>query len=318
MQQFTVPILLLAWRRPDSLQQVIDAIRPLQPVHLYVACDGASPTKKHDAELVKQTRLVVEQQINWPCQIKKLYSDTNQGCRVGVSSALNWFFSHVDEGIVLEDDCVPHRDFFQFCEVLLKRYRDDTRIWCISGSNFQDSNWRGNASYYFSRYTHCWGWATWRRCWLSYDSNLVGLSTLAKNRLDESVFPNLVERIYWILLWRRLAIKGLPDSWAYRWTFTCFVNSGLTILPNRNLVRNIGFDQYATHTAGKIINTNIDQGVDPNDHPSLVLPDSLADEYTFYHVFAGKIYRVAFFLSLLPKKIARPIISIFFNSFGLG
>ena len=180
------------------------------------------------------------------------------------------FFQHVNEGIILEDDCIPHPDFFSYCSILLNRYRHDTRIWCISGSNFQDGQWRGDGSYYFSRYNHCWGWASWRRSWQHYDADLSQWTRLYDGGFLRTIFDDSVERHHWKQIWQCLLEKGRPDSWAYRWTFTCLINGALTALPNRNLVENVGFGEDATHTKGSAINTGITEGVDPNLHPTFL------------------------------------------------
>lgn len=286
------PVLLLVWRRPNALRQVIDAIRPVAPSRIFVACDGPSPDRPADAQKVAATREVIEQEIDWPCQVEKLYSDVNQGCRLGVSRAITWFFEQVEEGIVLEDDCVPHPDFFPYCAELLERYRHDMRVWCISGSNFQDGQWRGDGSYYFSRYNHCWGWASWRRCWQHYDADLAQLTSLCDLGLLQTVFEFPKEQLYWQRIWKRLLETGRPDSWAYRWSFTCISNGGLTALPNRNLINNVGFGDDATHTTLGGFDTTICSGIDPYQHPSFVLRDGLADRYTFANHFGGKFYRL--------------------------
>ena len=298
------PILLIAWRRPHTLRQVIDAIRPVAPSRLFVACDGPNPERPGESEKVAATREVIENEIDWPCQIERLYSDVNQGCRLGVSRAITWFFEQVEEGIILEDDCVPHPDFFFYCATLLDRYRHDLRVWCISGSNFQNGQWRGDGSYYFSHYNHCWGWASWRRCWQHYDENLSQWPVLRDSGLLETMFEDRSERKYWSLIWQRLWDQGKPDTWDYQWTFTCLVNGGLTTLPNRNLVRNVGFGEDATHTTGSAINTAISEGIDPNQHPSFVLRNTAADRYTFDLVFGGKWKKLAFSLLLLPQRFA--------------
>ena len=298
------PVLLIAWRRPQTLRQVINAIRTVAPTRLFVACDGPNPNRPGEAEKVAATRDVIEQEIDWPCQIEKLYSDVNQGCRLGVSRAITWFFEHVEEGIILEDDCVPHPDFFSYCATLLERYRHDTRVWCISGNNFQNGQLRGDGSYYFSRYNHCWGWASWRRCWQHYDGDLSQWPALRESGLLDTIFEDPLERKYWSAIWQRLVDEGKPDSWAYRWTFTCLANGGLTTLPNRNLVSNVGFGDDATHTTGKAIDTRVDEGIDLHDHPSFLLRDSAADRSTFDHHFGGKWYRFPRSAIRLPRRAA--------------
>jgi hypothetical protein len=281
------PLLLIAWRRPHTLRQVIDAIRPVAPTRLFVACDGPNPERPGEAEKVASTRAVIEQEINWPCQIERLYSDGNQGCRLGVSRAITWFFEQVEEGIILEDDCVPHPDFFPYCTTLLERYRHDTRVWCISGNNFQNGQWRGDGSYYFSRYNHCWGWASWRRCWQHYDADLSQWPALRDSGLLNTIFEDPLERNYWSRIWQRLVDEGSPDSWAYRWTFTSLANSGLTALPNHNLVSNVGFGEDAAHTTGVADPTVADLVLGELIHPQFVLRDAAADSYSFDHHLGG-------------------------------
>jgi hypothetical protein len=281
------PLLLIAWRRPHTLRQVINAIRPVAPTRLYVACDGPNPERPGETVKVAATRQVIEQEIDWPCQIERLYSDVNQGCRLGVSRAITWFFDQVEEGIILEDDCVPHSDFFPYCTTLLERFRHDTRVWCISGNNFQKGQWRGDASYYFSRYNHCWGWASWRRSWQHYDGDLSQWPALRDSGLLETIFEDPLERNYWSAIWQRLLDAGEPDTWDYHWTLTCLSNSGLTALPNRNLVSNVGFGADATHTTYKNTPTVADQALGELTHPAFLLRNQAADRFTFDYHFGG-------------------------------
>ena len=287
MRPLATPLLVIAWRRPQTLRHVIDAIRPVAPTQLFVACDGPNPERSGEAQKVAATRQVIEQEIDWPCTKKLLYSEVNQGCRLGVSRAISWFFEQVDEGIIIEDDCVPHPDFFPYCATLLERYRHDTRVWCISGNNFQNGHWRGDGSYYFSHYNHCWGWASWRRCWQYYDAELSQWPDLFDSGLLQTIFENPLERSYWSLIWQRLSDVGEPDTWDYQWTFTCVANGGLTALPNRNLVSNIGFGKDATHTTGVAEPTAAHHGLGEIKHPKFVLRHAEADRFSFDHHFGG-------------------------------
>ncbi len=301
------PVLLLIWRRPHTLRMVIDAMRPVTPKQLFVACDGPNPQRPEEVEKVTAARALVESEIDWPCQIERLYSDTNQGCRLGVSRAITWFFEQVEEGIILEDDCVPHSDFFPYCTTLLERYRHDTRVWCISGSNFQNGQWRGDGSYYFSHYSHCWGWASWRRCWRHYDAELTQLSPFLHSGLLRTIFVDPLEQRYWSRLWQQLLTEGKPDSWAYRWAFTCFANGGLTALPNRNLVTNVGFGEGATHTqtsalAAEAAFRHSSEGLQDIQSPSFLLRDTDADQYSFNHVFGGNRLRFPHSLLRIPCR----------------
>lgn len=296
-------ILIIAWRRPCTLRQVIDAIRPVAPPSLFVACDGPNPERVGELEKVAATRAVIENEIDWPCQIERLYSDVNLGCSVGPIRAITWFFEKVEEGIILEDDCVPHPDFFPYCATLLERYRHDSRVWCISGNNFQNGQWRGDGSYYFSRYNHCWGWASWRRCWQHYDASLSKWPAMRDSGLLKTIFDDPVERNYWSRIWQTTYKRTLSVTWwDYQWTFTCLANLGLTALPNRNLVSNVGFGEDATHSTDGAINTTISEGIDPNQHPTFMICDVAADRFTLDNYYGGKWQRFPLSLIRLPTR----------------
>jgi hypothetical protein len=171
---------------------------------------------------------------------------------------------------------------------LLERYRDDERVWCISGNNFQKGQRRGDASYYFSNYNHCWGWASWRRAWRHYDHNLTNWPTFRDRKYLTGVLDSDLGVQYWLGIFERLHSEGKPDTWDYAWTFTCWQNRGLTALPNENLVSNIGFGIEATHTLGESEFAMMPVAdIGELQHPTLVVRDQCADNYTFETVFRG-------------------------------
>lgn len=289
------PLLLIAWRRPHTLRQVIDAIRPVGPTRLYVACDGPNPNRPGEAEKVAATRAVIEYEIDWPCQVERLYSDVNQGCRTAVINAINWFYDREEEGIILEDDCIPHPDFFLYCTMLLGRYRDDTRVMSICGSNFQNGSQRGDGSYYFSIYPDPWGWATWRRAWSQYSKAEHIWPYIKQRRLLDRYFSSPAELDFWINTFDSFYHDGVIDKtvWCYQWYLLSFAEHAIHAWPNVPLVYNCGFGQDATHTfcanpcqavseIGEII------------HPLLVAPDPIADAYAFESRFNGKYIKDVF------------------------
>jgi GT2 family glycosyltransferase len=160
-------ILILLFNRPETTIRVFDKISQIKPQRLYIASDGPRKNFDGEKEKVKKVREIATR-VDWPCEVKTLFRNENLGCKKGVSSAITWFFEQEEQGIILEDDCVPNLDFFTFCESLLDRYAEDERVSVITGNNFQNNKWRGDASYYFSKYNHCWGWASWRRSWKDY------------------------------------------------------------------------------------------------------------------------------------------------------
>ncbi len=162
------PVLFLVFNRPDSTRKVFDAIRSARPPKLYITADGPRPDRPAEAKLCSEVRAIASA-VDWPCEVKTLFRESNLGCKAGVSSGITWFFSHEDEGIILEDDVLPVPTFFNFCDEMLERYRDDARVSMISGCNLISNHFSPKQSYFFSRYNLIWGWATWRRAWQHYD-----------------------------------------------------------------------------------------------------------------------------------------------------
>jgi len=274
------PVLFLIFNRPDTTRQVFDEIRKARPEQLYVAADGPRKDRSADYELCKKTREII-QQVDWDCKVFTCFRDENLGCKRSVSSAIDWFFSHVEEGIILEDDCVPDQSFFPFCQELLKRYRDDTRIMMISGNNFQFGKRRTDYSYYFSKYVHIWGWATWRRAWKYYDIDMKSWPEIKEGGWLKDILKDQKAVKFWEKIFENTHL-GKIDTWDYEWVFSCWIQNGLSILPNVNLVRNIGFDGNATHTKGK--NKQSDLPVSsiqvPLKNPEFIILDNDADART--------------------------------------
>ena len=282
---FNTPVIFIIFRRPHITARVFEAIRNIKPTKFLVIADG--PREPADVELCKQTRAVTEA-IDWDCEVLRNYSETNLGCKQRVSSGLDWAFSQVEEAIIIEDDCLPHPSFFSYCEKLLSLYRDDERIMVISGNNFQDRRTTTSQSYYFSKYNHCWGWATWRRAWKFWEFSPEKWIEFRDAGFIHSLCPNNTEAEYWTKVFNTLFLEGRPDSWGYAWTFACWSQNGLTALPEKNLVSNIGFAPNATHTKGTSKHAEMPTyAIEEITHPTLVVRDEKADQYTFSTVFGG-------------------------------
>jgi hypothetical protein len=275
------PILFLIFNRPDTTKLVFESIRSVQPKYLYIAADGARESKEAEQQLCDETRAVVAN-IDWDCEVKTLFREQNLGCRNAVSSAIDWFFEQVEEGIILEDDCLPHPSFYNFCEENLALYRNDSQVMHISGDNFQKGKKRGEDSYYFSNYAHIWGWATWRRAWRYYDVNLKLYSELETHNLLQQLFSSKKEMSYWKKLFND-AYQKKVNTWDYQWTFAIWQNNGLSIIPNTNLVSNIGFGSGTHTTSADIMElSNIPtQSILPIKHPSNKIINRKADSYAF-------------------------------------
>lgn len=288
MRSSHVPLLLITWRRPDTLRKVIDAIRPVSPTLIYVACDGPRTERPNEVEAVAATRWVIDNEINWPCQIERLYFESNQGCSIGPIQAISWFFEQVEEGIILEDDCVPHPDFFAYCAALLERYKLDQRVWCISGNCYLNFHPVTSADYFFSRYTLTWGWATWKDRWQHYNSHLVCWPSLRNSGLFQQLFEDRYEAAYWAEIFERTYRREEPITWwDYQWFYAALSRGALTATPVRNLVSNIGFGEGATHTLNPDTPIQPALPLGPITHPEFVLRHRDADTYTYAHLYGG-------------------------------
>lgn len=238
-----IPILITVFNRPDLLIKVLDQVQKIKPQKLYIACDG--PRNEADLVKIEEIKLVISSKVNWDVEIFELYSEQNLQTYRALPKAISWFFEHEEMGIILEDDCVPDISFFNFCSVLLEKYKDDERVFSISANNFQDGQVYGDGSYFFSKYFHVWGWASWRRAWQFYDENIVDYPTFKKQERIKSVISDKKAQKRIIQLLDR-AYKKKP-IWDYKWQFAHLYHDKYTIKPQVNLVTNVGFDERATN-----------------------------------------------------------------------
>jgi hypothetical protein len=312
---FQTAVLFLVFNRPDLTAQVFETIRKAKPPRLYIAADGARPDREGEANRVDLVRKIVTD-VDWPCKVTTLFRNQNLGCKKAVSEAIDWFFENEKQGIILEDDCLPHPHFFIYCEELLNRYANDERIWVITGDNFQGGQLRGDASYYFSRYNHVWGWASWRRAWAKRDMSIKFWPKWKQSSEWATFLPSRSERKYWSNIFDSV-YRDQINSWGYPWTATVWFYGGLTVTPNVNLISNIGFGADATHTFA----TNSPLSAMPVQdflklkHPSTVQHDILADLYAFDHVFGGRYLRFPYVIFYILRRFADRIYMILKKGF---
>ena len=297
-------VLFLVFNKPDTTKQVFEAIRRAKPPRLYVAADGPREGKLGEVERVEEVRIIATA-VDWPCEVKTLFSDINLGCKKGPSEAITWFFENEEQGIILEDDCVPHLDFFSFCENLLDHYFSDETIFVITGNNFQKGKCRGDASYYFSKYSHNWGWATWRRAWNYYQEDIKFWPEWSNSKAFFKYLPDKVERKYWKKIFDLVYAKKLESAWDYPWMANIWYKNGLTVAPNVNLVSNIGFGENATHTHDKNSRFSNMSTMELSNimHPKQVIIDIEADRFAFDNVFGGKYKSFPYNWFMLPYRI---------------
>jgi hypothetical protein len=275
-----VPVALIVFRRPDTTRRVLDAIQQARPSQLFVIADGPREGHPTDAEQCRATRDVIAE-VGWDCDVRRNYADENMGCQRRVATGLDWVFDQVDRAIILEDDCVPDPSFFPFCAEMLDRYESETQVMTVSGNNFQPER-RTKYSYYFSRYMHCWGWATWRRAWKHFDPAMRHWPTVQDDGWLNEIFERSRAVSYWTHILNQVYEKEV-DSWAYVWQFDIWLRSGINILPEKNLVTNVGFGRNATNTTfseSERSEMTIHEMLPPYHHPPFIVRNRSADKYT--------------------------------------
>jgi hypothetical protein len=231
------------------------------------------------------------------------------GCKNRISSGLDWVFENVEESIILEDDCLPEPSFFRYCQELLEKYRDDERIMVISGDNMLFDKNNQEHSYYFSKYVHIWGWATWRRAWKLYDVNIELWTEVKEKGLLQGIVDKL-EMSQWESNFDLVHSNNF-DTWDFQWVFSIWVQSGLSIVPGKNLISNIGFNQDATHTRGDSIYSNMktEPLTFPLKHPPYILRSKKNDKLESLNYFmdskSGWLGSLAPYLQQVRRKLKK-------------
>jgi len=310
----TTPIAFFIFNRPDLTKIIFRTISNARPSRLLVIADGPRKNIPEDLENCEASREVITH-VDWKCEVLTNYSEVNLGLKERISSGLNWVFDNCDEAIILEDDCLPNQSFFKYCEQLLEFYRNEDQIMMVSGDNFQFGTKRGNYSYYFSRYFHIWGWATWKRAWQYYDVSMNKWPTLRDTSWLYELFKNKIIVNYWKIIFDDV-YNGKINSWAYQWFFSGLVLKGLAVMPNVNLVSNLGFDTRATHTKNSkqlLANIKTEKMIFPLQHPKELTQNYEADIYSHYKLNENRIMRriykrlIGKFQLIMKTKIFRKI-----------
>jgi len=304
---FKTPILFLIFNRPDTTQIVFNEIKKIKPSKLYVAADGPRQDNENDKINCLEVRNIIEQQIDWDCEVKKLFREKNLGCKIAVSSAINWFFENEEMGIILEDDCLPDKSFFYFCEELLNKYKNDERVMMISGLNYFNNKLEIEESYFFANYPIIWGWASWRRAWEKYKINMDNWEEFYRKDYLNYIYNNkrfvkFVQSLF------DATIKNIIDTWDIQWYYSILINNGLCIIPKYNLVMNIGVTGTHVTEKSKVHYMPIKE-IDIHNiiHPKLVLLDYKYNKMLINKIVAGlpksKFKNFLIRIPRIPRKI---------------
>lgn len=285
---FQTPISLHVFNRPEATKKLFDVIRVIKPQILFITADGPRDSNPDDIKNCKKVRAIFNA-IDWNCELQKNFSEVNKGAFRSTSEGITWVFTHVDRAIILEDDCIPGNSFFTYCHELLNYYEDDKRIALISGNNFQLNKNQTEDSYYFSRYTHIWGWATWKRTWEQVDFSMKDWPEYKKTNGLKSLFSNKKAINYWSDIFQDMYDKKSEPHWDFLLSLSSYMNNTLTIIPNKNLVSNIGFGPSANITTKKNKFHSLKPEVIsfPLQHPKFVSRFINADNFTEETRFSG-------------------------------
>lgn len=291
MTPIETPVAYFVYNRPKHVAKTFEAIRSARPGMLFLIADGPKDNSESDSEKCREVRTILEN-IDWPCKVFRNYAERNLGLKARISSGLDWVFSEVDRAIILEDDCLPHPDFFDFCDSLLHKYETDDRVWVITGDNFQNGKKRGKASYYYSKHPHCWGWATWKRAWRHFKPDIPFWPEWSCSENWNEYHSGDEEEEYWRGIFQNV-YEGKINSWNYPWTACVWYHRGLTATPNVNLVTNIGFGAEGTHCRHEDNSLKIPiQGILPIRHPSCISKDTEADRFASEKLFIKKKVKI--------------------------
>lgn len=290
------PVLLIGFNRPENMSQVFAQIRKAKPDVLYMAVDGPRETKEGEDIKCEECRSIAKQ-VDWPCEVHTLFREKNVGCALGVSGAISWAFENEDRLIILEDDCVPVLSFFTFCDEMLEKYKDDTRVWQVCGRSYHaNSKFFNESDYIFSRYAHIWGWATWKRCWSHYDLKMTDfpdfLSIGGALNVHQSKFLGKRTNKRFSRLYDNIS-EISSHTWDYQWGYVKLKNGALGIVPCKNLIHNIGSASGA-HSSGPYIEDIASEEMPAQiRHPKFVFANSSFDNYHyFHHIRTSYIQRV--------------------------
>lgn len=280
--QFDIPIVSVVYKRLDKTMQVYERIREIRPKKVYIIADG--PKTQEDVEKVSEVREFIDHFIDWPCEVHRRYADKNIGLRNGIPSGLDWVFETEEKAIILEDDVVPEKVFFEYCRQMLEKYEDESQVMMISGCNmFEKEELFLEKDIAFSKFASIWGWATWKRAWTKYEQNIPKWQTERKEKAFKKFLTKNAYDSY------KLIFDDLQyhwhNTWDYQWTFAMFYENAVGVVPKYNMISNIGINDLEGEHSGdskemEEMLKRKDKSVFENNHDFLC-PDLITDNYEY-------------------------------------
>jgi hypothetical protein len=281
---FEKPVLFIIFNRQSISEKVFSEIAKLRPTKLYIAADGPRDNRENEVSICEATRQSILKMIDWPCDVKTRFLDKNIGCALAVTSAITWLFEHETEGIILEDDCMPGNDFFMFCQEMLDYYKDDNRVWHISGYNCFDRSY-GDGDYFMMKQPLIWGWATWKRAWDQFNLSMPTFEKYKQLGIQDSFFDDWLIKLLRTYHWNKIRTqntKANKNVWDMPYSYSIMSQAGLCITPNKNLISNLGFGDQGVHATlswDSQSNKQRESLSFPLKYPTFMVPLAEADRY---------------------------------------
>ena len=283
-----IPVLIIVFNRSWNAVKVAEALRQIRPARLFLAADGPRPDRPGEEKLCSEAREAVLDAVTWDCDVRTRFQESNLGCGRHMTAAINWFFENVEEGIILEDDCIPSPEFFRFSKELLERYRHEEKVMMLSGTALVRLPGTSLQDYDFTSFPCCWGWATWRRAWQLMDYHMPDFPEYRKSGLIKNSFPAAKHQRRLLELFEKVYTHAPGfDTWDFQWLYACVKNQGVCILPSKNLVSNIGWD--ASHTRiDDVMELPFEKLDETLRHPEEVKRNTKLEELFFDRIYAKK------------------------------
>ncbi|NMC98472.1 MAG: hypothetical protein GYA62_01935 [Bacteroidales bacterium] len=284
-----ISVLFFPFSRPLYARQTFDAIKKVKPKKFYFYCDKAREGKDEEIKNNNIIRNYIKE-IDWECDLKTWFRDENIGVYQSILDAIDWFFEYEEMGIILEEDCLPSIAFFDFCRQLLPKYKDDKRVWFISGNNMIEKYYNSKYDYIFCNTSYQWGWATWRDRWQSVNRNMFNVNEIIDYKLHRQLLADKKISNFEVKNLQKWKDKNgfwNPKSWDYKFQLSMTCNGGLAIIPKYNLVSNIGTMGFNSSRENKTIH-NI-KVLEVENYPIKIHPPFIVSDFNFTQMFYKRL-----------------------------
>mgnify|MGYP003207438322 CR=1 FL=1 len=277
------PVLFVTFVRPDYARQTWEGIKATKPKTLYFYSNKGRAEKEGEVERNNEIRSYINE-IDWDCDLHIFFREECVNVYDSLRGAIDWLFDNEERGIILEEDCVPTKAFFSFVDQMIEKFKEDKRVWCISGDNIKQNP--SGYDYMFSHLHAMYGWASWRDRWrmVNWDHLYI------KETIDEHIYYRLFKTKEQAKA-KEKALSNMEDMlyrtkcWDYIFGLCMDQYHALTVQPKEHLVKNIGVTGQH-HTKAKVSQYNCEPNPSAEEYviakePPFVFADFEHDYLTY-------------------------------------